>query len=102
MTAHKHRFNEFLKRLPTKGFLNTIHYIRENEGCHYNDISKFLMGKRIVSSRASVTTILNSLLELELVERKVLNTKPIRTAYKLTKRALDNLKHLKNMEISFR
>ncbi len=102
MSAPKRKFDEFLKRLPTKGFLNAMQFIKENEGCHYNDIANFLMGKRIVSSRASVTTIINSLLDLELVERSVLNTKPMRTTYRLTKRAVDNLKRLKGIERSFR
>ena len=84
-----------------KGFYDTFNHVLENENIHYNDVLKHCLEKRIVDSRASITIILNGLTELDLLEREVSQTRPIRTTYKVSKKGKTALKHLKDLEQLF-
>lgn len=84
-----------------KGFYEILNYVMEHENIHYNDVLKHCLDKRIVDSRASITIILNGLTELDLLEREVSQTRPIRTTYKVSKKGKTALKHLKDLEILF-
>jgi len=81
-----------------KGFYDISNYITKNENIHYNDVLKHCLEKQIVRSRASVTIILNGLTELEVLERKVSQTRPIRTTYNISKKGKTVMKHLKELE----
>jgi DNA-binding HxlR family transcriptional regulator len=84
-----------------KGFYEILNHVIEHENIHYNDVLKHCLEKRIVDSRASITIILNGLTELDLLEREVSQTRPIRTTYKVSKKGKTILKHLKDLEILF-
>lgn len=84
-----------------KGFYEILNHVIEHENTHYNDVLKHCLEKRIVDSRASITIILNGLTELDLLEREVSQTRPIRTTYKVSKKGKIVLKHLKDLEILF-
>ena len=84
-----------------KGFYETLNHILDHENVHYNDVLRYCLEKGIVDSRASVTIILNGLTELDLLERKVSPTRPIRTTYKISKKGKTVLKHLKELEVLF-
>lgn len=81
-----------------KGFYNMLNYVGENENIHYNDVLRYCLEKEIVGSRASITIILNGLTDLELLERQVSQTRPIRTTYKVSKKGKIIIKHLKELE----
>ena len=91
----------FLRKMSKKGFYETLNHIGENDNVHYNDVLRYSLEKRIVSSRASVTIILNGLTDLELLERKVSQTRPIRTTYKVSKKGKSVIRHLKELELVF-
>lgn len=82
-----------------KGFYDTLEYVRDNEGVHYNEVLRHAFDKKLVDSRASVTIILNGLTDLGLLERNVTNTRPIRTTYTISKKGLSVIKSLKEMEV---
>lgn len=84
-----------------KGFYDILIYISENENVHYNDVLRHALEKKIIDGRASVTIILNGLTDLDLLERQVSNSRPIRTTYKISKKGRVVLKHLKELEIIF-
>ena len=84
-----------------KGFYDTLNYIIEHEDVHYNDVLKHCLEKKIVGSRASVTIILNGLTGLDLLQREVSQSRPIRTTYKVSKKGKTVLKHLKELEVLF-
>lgn len=84
-----------------KGFYNILNHIIEHEDVHYNDVLKHCLEKRIVGSRASVTIILNGLTGLDLLQREISQTRPIRTTYKVSKKGKTVIKHLKELEILF-
>lgn len=84
-----------------KGFYEILNHIVENSNLHYNDVLRYSLEKRIVRSRASITIILNGLTDLELLEREVSQTRPIRTTYKVSKRGKTVLKHMKDLESLF-
>ena len=73
----------------------------EHENIHYNDVLKHCLEKRIVDSRASITIILNGLTDLDILEREVSQTRPIRTTYKVSKKGKVVIKHLKDLEPLF-
>lgn len=82
-----------------KGFYDILKYVEEIGELHYNDVLRYALDKNIVDSRASITIILNGLTDLSLLERKVLDTKPIRTTYKVSKKGHFVLKTLHELEI---
>jgi len=84
-----------------KGFYEILNHVIEHENIHYNDVLKHCLEKRIVDSRASITIILNGLTDLDILEREVSQTRPIRTTYKVSKKGKIVIKHLKDLEILF-
>lgn len=94
-------FVVFLRSMSKKGFYEILNHVIEHENIHYNDVLKHCLEKRIVDSRASITIILNGLTELNLLEREVSQTRPIRTTYKVSKKGKVVIKHLKDLEILF-
>lgn len=98
MKDQRQNFLTFLKRMSKKGFLEVLEFVRDNEGVHYNDVLRHAFDKNIVDSRASVTIILNGLTDLDLLERNVTNTRPIRTTYRVSKKGHSVIKGLKDLE----
>lgn len=94
-------FTAFLRIMSKKGFYDMLNHIIDHENVHYNDVLRHCLEKRIVDSRASITIILNGLTELDLLEREVSPTRPIRTTYKISKKGKTVLKHLKELEAIF-
>ncbi len=81
-----------------KGFYEILNSINEKESVHYNEVLRYALDKKIVDSRASVTIILNGLTNLGLLERTVIDTRPIRTNYRLSKKGHHIIKWLKELE----
>ncbi len=99
MSAKKKRFDTFTKRLASNGFVEALEFIRQNENARYNEIKNFLLDDaRLFTARSSVNLLINHLLDLGLVERKVLDTKPLKTSYKINRKGEAILKHLKGIE----
>ena len=59
---------------------------------------KFAIEGKIVESRATVTLIVRGLLKLNLIERTVMDSAPVRTVYKATKIGLEVLRLLQEIE----
>jgi DNA-binding HxlR family transcriptional regulator len=81
-----------------KGFSEILAYIGEAGNVHYNDVLRYALDRKIVRSRASITIILNGLTSMGLVERTVIDSKPIRTSYKINKRGKNILDFLRDLE----
>lgn len=75
--------------------------LKDHPEMHYNDVLRYLLENRIISSRASVTIILNGLTDLGLLERNVSQDRPIRTTYKVSKKGNIVLKHMVELEVLF-
>jgi DNA-binding HxlR family transcriptional regulator len=90
----------FLRMLSKKGFLDTLLLINNKKQLHYNELQKYLMMKKIVTSQASVTIILNGLTNLGLLERTVVDGKPPRTSYSISKSGKTVLAQLNNLKKS--
>ncbi|TSA18094.1 MAG: hypothetical protein D4R72_02810 [Nitrosopumilales archaeon] len=84
-----------------KGFYEVLNYIHEKKSVHYNEVLRYVIDKKIVDSRASVTIILNGLTNLGLLERTVTDTRPIRTSYQVSKTGHYIIKNLKELESIF-
>jgi len=84
-----------------KGFYEILNYVLEHENIHYNEVLKHCLKEKILDGRASVTIILNGLTEMNLLERQVSQTRPIRTTYRVSKKGKTVIKHLKDLEILF-
>jgi len=84
-----------------KGFYDVLGYIKEHPEMHYNDVLRYLLENKIISSRASVTIILNGLTDLGVLERNVSQDRPIRTTYKVSRKGNTVLKHMKELEVLF-
>ncbi len=84
-----------------KGFYEVFNHIHEKKSVHYNEVLKYVLDKKIVDSRASVTIILNGLTNLGLLDRIVTDTRPIRTSYQISKTGHHIIKNLKELESVF-
>lgn len=84
-----------------KGFYDILNHVGENDDVHYNDVLRHALEKKIIDGRASVTIILNGLTDLDLLERHVSDSRPIRTTYKISKKGRLVLKHLKELQVLF-
>ena len=95
----RQNFRKFLQKMGKKGFLDTLELIRDNKNIHYNEIQKYLLDKKILDGRASVPIILNGLVEMNFIERKVeVDTRPMRTQYSISKIGLQTFKTLQDLE----
>jgi DNA-binding HxlR family transcriptional regulator len=91
-------FLSTLRKMSKKGFYETLEYICKNESVHYADIMKVLIESKVVESRATVTLIVRGLLKLNLVERTVMDSRPVRTVYKSTEMGSEVLQLLQKIE----
>ncbi len=95
MAKNQQKTRKFLQCIGNKGFRETLAYINENDGLHYNEIKKYLLDRKILSGTAWVTTILNGLVDMKLVDRTVeSDTRPIRTSYSVNKKGETIIKYL--------
>jgi len=90
----------FLRKISKKGSYEILNYVDEQKNVHYNEVLRYALDKKIVDSRASITIILNTLTNLGLLERTVIDTRPIRTNYKVSKKGYV-IKNLKELEAAF-
>ena len=93
-------FRNFLKMVARNGFLEILTYINKNSNSRYGEIHRFAKSNKIVKSQASITIILNGLVDLGLVDRNVVNGKPPRTAYSINKMGRSVLRKLNNFKDS--
>ena len=93
-------FMIFLRMLSKKGFLDTLAHISDKKQIHYNELQKYLMKKKIVTSQASVTIILNGLTNIGLLDRVIVDGKPPRTSYSVNKVGKSVLSQLNNLKKS--
>lgn len=94
----RNAFLETIRKLSKKGFYETLEHLSINEPLHYADILEFALEKRVVESRATVTLIVRGLLQMGLIERTVLDTRPVRTVYKVTEKGSKVLELMQQIE----
>ena len=82
-----------------KGFYDILKHIEDIGEVHYNDVLRYALDKKFVESRASITIILNGLTGLGLLERNIVDSRPIRTIYKVSKKGHHIIRNLKELEI---
>ena len=75
-------------------------YVKEKGEVHYADVLDYAIREKVVDSRSTVTVILNGLTDLNLLERKVSQERPIRTTYKLGNKGMQVLQRLQEIEKS--
>lgn len=88
----------FLRMMSKKGFLDILYHINTYQSCHYNEVQKYAISKKIVSSQASITIILNGLTNLGMLDRIIVEGKPPRTKYSINKTGKTILTKLKNLK----
>jgi DNA-binding HxlR family transcriptional regulator len=91
-------FSNLMKRMSKKGFYETLKFICEKAPVHYAEILDYDLSNMIVQSRATVTLIVRNLAKLELIERTIVDSRPIRTVYKPTEKGSQLLRHLQAIE----
>lgn len=92
----------FLRMMSKKGFYETLKHVKKRRSIHYNEVLNYAIDNKIVSSKASITIILNGLTNLGLLERKVTDDRPIRTLYSLTKDGEKILSKLSELQKFFK
>jgi len=93
------KFEMFARRLASAGFVEMLEFVRRNENARYNEIKNYLLDEqKLFTARSSANLLINHLLELGLIERKVLDTKPLKTSYRISRKGESVLKHLKVIE----
>lgn len=89
-----------MRKMSKKGFYEALKHVNEKKTVHYNDVLNYLIDKKVIDSRASVTIILNGLTNMGLLERTVTNARPIRTNYQVSSTGHAILRILKDLEAS--
>ncbi len=75
----------FLRMMSKRGFYELLKFVNEKGPVQYNQVQKYALSSKIVSSQASITIILNGLTNLELLERSIVDGKPPGTKYGISK-----------------
>ena len=91
----------FLRMMSKKGFFSLLQYVKEQQTVSYNQVLRYAIENKIVESNASITIVLNGLTNLGLLERTVVDARPIRTNYSVTKNGLEVIKKFKELESIF-
>ena len=87
-------FINLLRKMSKRGFYETLQYIHERGRVHYADILNYNLKSRVVESRATVTLTIRELAKLGLVQRTIVDSRPIRTVYQVTEKGQKLLQHL--------
>ena len=91
----------FLRMMSKRGFYEVLKFVHEEGSVQYNQVQKYAISSRIVSSQASITIILNGLTNLELLERSVVDGKPPGTKYSLSKTGKQVLTKFRSLQDIF-
>jgi DNA-binding HxlR family transcriptional regulator len=92
-------FHYVLRKLSRKGFYEILCKIEEAESMYYNDILRYAYEKKYVKTRASITSFVNILTDLHILDRTVVTEKrPVRTMYGLSSKGKVILQYLKQMQ----
>ena len=67
-----------------KGRMDVLLLILKKREARFSDVRKFCLKNKIVRSRGTVSTIMRNLTDMNLLEREVLSTRPVKTIYRLT------------------
>ncbi len=86
-----------LRMLANQGTYEILLYVKDHEGLHYNDIMKYATNNHIVGSRSSITVILNFLIDHHLLD-KYIETRPIRTCYRINEKGCKMIKYLNDIK----
>lgn len=96
----KEKLIEFMHNMAKKGFYDILEHVINSDGLHYNEIQSYAWKNKIVYSRASVTTMLNWMVSFELLERRIVaNARPIRTIYTASKKGLEAMNKINNLNV---
>jgi len=99
MVQDEHNVLRYLLRMMSKkGFYETLEFIRDRESVHYAEVLRYDLENHIIKSRATMTLIVRTLSKMNLIQRTVLDSRPIRTVYKPTEKGLKLLRHLQEIE----
>jgi DNA-binding HxlR family transcriptional regulator len=77
-------FNVLLRKLSKKGFYEVLEFVSIDQESYYNEILKHCQSSKIVNSRSQVTVIVNGLTDLDLLQRRTADRRPVRTIYTTT------------------
>ncbi|MEM3759599.1 MAG: winged helix-turn-helix transcriptional regulator [Candidatus Bathyarchaeia archaeon] len=94
----KNNFLPVLRKMSKKGFYETLKFVCEKGSVHYAEILKYNLENNIVQSRATVTLIVRNLSKMGLIQRTVIDSRPVRTIYKPSPKGLKLLTHLQEIE----
>ena len=96
---NREKLRKFLANTGRKGCVETLEIIQEQKGIHYNEILKHMLDKKVLKGTSYISTILNLLLEAQLIEKQAdTSARPIRTEYSITKLGTSILRLLHSIE----
>ncbi len=99
MTKHDNLV-EFMHNMSKKGFYDIFEYLIDNQGLHYNEIQRYAWERKIVCSRASITTMLNWMVSFGLLDKHIVTSiKPIRTIYNVSDKGQNALNKIKDLDL---
>ena len=81
-----------------KGYYETLGFICQKGSVHYSEILDYGLNTPIVESRATVTLIIRNLAAMGLIQRSVVDARPVRTVYQPTEKGQKLLEHLRVIE----
>jgi len=91
----------FLRMMSKRGFYEVLKFVNEKGPVQYNQVQKYAISSKIVSSQASITIILNGLTNLGLLERSIIDGKPPGTEYKTIKTGRQVLTKFRSLQEVF-
>lgn len=96
--SNKYSISEVLRILATKGTYETLLYVRNNEEVGYSAILQYVMNNKIVASRASMHKTITKLMDIGLLERRIMQDLPFRTGYKISERGFKVIEYLNGIK----
>lgn len=92
----------FLRMMSKRGFYEVLMFINDTGSVQYNQVQKYAISSKIVSSQASITIILNGLTNLGLLTRTVVDGKPPGTKYNITKQGKQTIAKFHSLQDLFK
>jgi DNA-binding HxlR family transcriptional regulator len=81
-----------------KGYYETLGFICQKGPVHYSEILDYGLNTPIVESRATVTLIIRNLTAMGLIQRSIVDARPVRTVYQPTEKGQKLLEYLYAIE----
>ena len=85
-----------IRKMTNKGYYEILLLMKDNQSIRYGDLSGYVIQNRLASESYFLKS-LNDLYEMNLIQRKTLQTKPTGTSYCITKKGSNTIRKMEDL-----